>query len=167
MRKKSRQSKLFGGRQLEGEDFDSPPERPYYAQHAPIKGPAVEGGFQMKATEPLGLYEDGKHTGTVESIEHRKVVLKKDGSKANYIRIAVTPDDAPFHIMLDAPEKLSSATKLGRFYEGAMGKKLVVGQDYDLDDLKGKRISFSTVGIENKDGRKFARLVEGSISPLK
>ncbi|RLF40489.1 MAG: hypothetical protein DRN12_05255 [Thermoplasmata archaeon] len=119
----------------------------------------LEGAEAMKIDE-------GRHTGRITRIEERT-------DPYHYIDIYIetkTPKgstELKYGAPMPKDGKLRPTTKLGKLVETIANVKISPKQKYDIEKLLvGREVSFMTVNEETDRGT-FARIVDGSLKPIK
>jgi len=102
---------------------------------------------------------DGRHIGKIIMVDFRT-----DPYEYTDITICITSSEA--EIKYSVPTNLSTQTKLGRLM-------LDFGETYELNGkikpvevLMGKNVEFMTITTPNKDGAKYASVIDGSLKPI-
>jgi len=112
--------------------------------------------MEMKVEKSVSI-EDGEHKGVITAIEYRTEPYK-------YTDIVIKDDKTGFELKYGCPTNASENSKLmlcvGEFADITPG--ITVDVDRILIDRK---VKFMTLQ-ENKDGKKFVRIVSGSVKPL-
>lgn len=109
--------------------------------------------------EPITVIDDGLHDGIIKNIKHRD-------EPYGYIDVFITEKKSGAELKAGYPDKITERTVLGKFL-AKMGIKLEVGVKIDLCvELLGREVSFMTENEETEKG-VFARIIKGTIKPLK
>lgn len=109
--------------------------------------------MKLKVEEDKKI-EDGVHFGIIENVIERETQFK-------YIQIEIKLDSG-IKKTVSYPANLQKCSKLGQLLE-RMGKSLEVGQEIELDELKGLRVRFQTITQKGKDGNKYQNIIAESV----
>ena len=111
--------------------------------------------IELKWQEPRRV-EEGKHTARIASVERRF-------EPYDYIDVYYALEDTDVTIKEGYPALLSEASKLGKLLT-SLGFAAEVNTLLDLEAaLVGKHVTLLTINEPIKDGRVFARVVDGSV----
>lgn len=117
--------------------------------------------LKLQWRKPLQI-QDGIHKGEIIAVEKRTEPF-------DYIDIWIRileESKIPIEIKYGCPAVLSEKSKLGRLVI-ALGFNYEENQEFDLENLKGKKITFMTISKKNKENnREYAEIVEDSIRLL-
>lgn len=109
--------------------------------------------------ESVTVIEDGKHEGLIVGVYHRTVPF-------GYIDVSIKEKVTEAELKVGYSAKITHGTGLGKLLL-AMGVKLDVGDKIDLNsELLGREVEFITSNEETDKG-VFARVLRGTVKPLK
>jgi hypothetical protein len=112
--------------------------------------------MKIKGERSISI-EDGNHEGVVTSVEFTEQPFA-------YTEIFVQEYNSEVTLKVGMPTKITENTSLGELIKRVTGKPVVVGQEYDIEELlKGKKVKFVTV-TEKTDKGKFARIIPESLN---
>lgn len=105
--------------------------------------------------------EEKRHEGSILNVEERKSIYQ--GKEICYIDFTVSVDDMDNDVTLRVgyPDNLSNKSGLGIFLL-KLGMDITPNSELDIEDVKGKKISYTTVNQETDKGI-FARIDKKSI----
>jgi hypothetical protein len=109
--------------------------------------------------------DEGKHTGVISRIEQRNVDYQ--GDVITYIDVFISNVDGnkDLELKYGAPAAISERTKLGKLLSNFT--KLEPGKKVDIEKiLLNQKVQFMTINEETDRGT-FARIVDGSLKPIK
>jgi len=115
---------------------------------------------ELEVEEQLTV-PNGEKEGEITKVEERT-------EPYHYIDVYVTCEghDIP-ELRAGFPAKINPNTKLGRTLDNFLDLEEVMGQKVDLEEiLQGKKVSYLTMTEEKDDGRKFVKVVGGSLKPI-
>lgn len=109
--------------------------------------------------EPTTVIEDGRHEGIIVGVSHRTEPF-------GYIDVSIQERKTEAELKTGYPDKITKNTSLGKLLV-KMGTVVEVGIKIDLNsELLTREISFMTENEETDKG-VFARVIRGTIKPLK
>jgi hypothetical protein len=112
-------------------------------------------GKKLKVEASIDV-KDGVHKGVITGIEFRETPYQ-------YTDIIIGLEEFPdFEMKVGYPTIITPTSKLGDFCL-RMGLTLNIGQEVDLDILKGKQVTFMTMKERGKDGKTYARIIPESV----
>lgn len=114
--------------------------------------------MEHKVKRPV-VIQDGTHRGVIIEIEYRT-----EPYEYTDVWVELKTKDEPIRLKYGCPTTVSSESKFGKLLK-SFGAKLVPDEMIDDKILIGKECVFLTM-TEERDGKKFAKIVENSLKPV-
>lgn len=107
--------------------------------------------------EKSTMLEEGEHRGFIEFLKH------ETRGGFSYTDINIETSDGG-KIRFGVPTKLQKGSAMGDLYERLMGSPLIVGVEYDIDELfTGIPVVFYVVKEKGKDGKTYPRVMNDTV----
>ena len=132
--------------------------------------------MKVEETKEFEPVKNGVHKGTIVDVEEVSRKNKLTGETYNYVDVMISVSDyqkedgEDLVLRVGYPGKITENTGLGKFIK-EMGYKIKVGEDFDLDSLRGALVEYMTKqeDVKQSDGsiRTYANIIKESIVKVK